>query len=123
MYAVVSLHVYGCGGGGVAAAGLVLPEKKALGVKSALFSILVSYVILGLTADGSCTYGSQNKYFDTIRTKKIFVCLPNFFTRLLFQSLRFGWRSSRPYTEEKLRNSRKFTFEVAFRTCSSPSRA
>ncbi len=71
MYAVVSLHVYGCGGGGVAAAGLVLPEKKALGVKSGLFSILVSYVILGLTADGSCTYASQNKYFGTIRTKKI----------------------------------------------------
>ena len=79
MYAVVSLHVYGCGGGGVAAAGLVLPEKKALGVKSALFSILVSYVILGLTADGSCTCASQNKYFDTIRTKLIFRLPAEFF--------------------------------------------
>ena len=56
MYAVVSLHVDDCGGGGVAAAGLVLPEKTALGVQSALFFLLVSYVILGPTADGSCTY-------------------------------------------------------------------
>ncbi len=115
VYAVVSFHVYGCGGGGVAAAGLVLPEKKALGVKSALFSILVSYVILGLTADGSCTYASQNKYFGTIRTKKKkFVCLPKFFSRLLFQSLRFGWRSSRPYTEEKLRISRVYFWSLRF---------